>query len=210
MQITCQNCSQELTLPDDKVPAGSFAVTCPSCKKRIEVNPEPVEPAVAAAAEPVEEVRFEPVPPVREHDKELFDNLYPVAGVVNLAGRPVQHLEDGLALLGINEVHHFDDMEAATEAMLESDFSMLLVLLDKATAPPFEPLEALYSLPLSVRRGVFVALLADNVRSLDGQTAFYLQVNCLISTQELPKSPAYLRQALTFHLRHYRFWGVRE
>ncbi len=208
MQITCQNCTQELSLADDKVPAGSFAVTCPSCKKRIEVNASPAAPAAAEA--PAEEVRFEPVPAVREHDKELVDSLYPVAGVVNLAGRPAQPLEAGLALLGINEVHHFDDMEAAAEAMLESDFSILLVILDKATAPPCEPLEALYSLPMAVRRDVFVALLADNVRSLDGQTAFYLQVNCLISLQELPKFPTYLRQALLYHLRHYRHWGVRE
>ena len=209
MQITCQHCRQELSLADDKVPAGSFAVTCPSCKNRIEVNPAPAAPEPASGPPP-EEIRFEPVPEVRDHDKGLVDALYPVAGVVNLAARPVQPLEAGLALLGIDEVHHFDDMESAAEAMLESDFSILLVVLDRATAPPCDPLEALYGLPLTVRRDVFVALLADNVRSLDGQTAFYLQVNCLISTQELPKFPAYLRQALIFHLRHYRYWGVRE
>lgn len=233
MQITCTGCHRQLNLPDAKVPAQPFALTCPACKSRIHVNPAalapraaPAAPAPAAAAgeaaaaagqpaagtagEPAGAAQdFEPLPPVRDLDKDLLAALYPIAAVVRLAPVPTERLEAGLRLLGMDEVRHYDSVAAAAEEMLDIDFAILLVVTDRATAPPCEPLKPLYDLPLSVRRGTFVALVADNVRSLDGQTAFYLQVNCLINAQETAKFPLYLQRALLFHLRHYRHWGVR-
>ncbi len=156
------------------------------------------------------EVAFERLPPMRELDRELLASISPLAAVVRLAAVSVEGYEAGLRLLGIEEVHHFDDLAAAGEALLESDFAVLLILLDRASAPPCEPLRPLYGLPLDVRRRTLVALVADNVRSLDGQTAFYLQVDCLINGREIAKLPVHLQRALLFHLRLYRFWGVRE
>ena len=207
MQITCTGCRRQLNLPDEKVPAQPFALTCPACKSRIHVDPAAARQADPSPPAPAGD--FEPLPPIRDLDKELLGRLFPVAGVVRLGGAPAERFAEGLRLLGMEEVRHYGDLAAATEEMLDVDFAVLLILTDKATAPPCEPLKPLYELPLSVRRGTFVALAADNVRSLDGQTAFYLQVNCLINAQDPAKFPVHLQRALLFHLRHYRHWGVR-
>ena len=215
MQITCDHCQRQISLPDEKVPTGPFALTCPGCRERIQVDPTRTDatPAEATAAARVD---FEPLPAVRELDKELLGALYPVAAVVRLTADgeatagDADAFEAGLRLLGMEDVRHYDDMAAAAEAMLESDFSVMLIVMDKATAPPCEPLEPLYQVPAAVRRNTFVALTAGNVRSLDGQTAFYLQVNCLLSSREIAKFPGYLQHALVFHLRRYRFWGAQE
>jgi hypothetical protein len=210
MQITCTGCRRQLNLPDEKVPAQPFALTCPACKTKIHVNPSALSAAAPGAAAPGAAAQeFEPLPPVRDLDKELFGELHRIAAVVRLAAVPVERFEAGLRLLGMEEVRHYDSLAAATEEMLDVDFAVLLLVMDRATAPPCEPLKPLYDLPLSVRRGTFVALAADNVRSLDGQTAFYLQVNCLINSQEPARIPGQLLRALLFHLRHYRHWGVR-
>ena len=234
MQITCTGCRRQLNLPDEKVPAKPFALTCPACKSRIHVDPAapqtpgpPAPPAGAGSAAPAPagagtetsspvagasqagSADFEPLPPLRDLDKELLGEIYPVSAIACLTAAPAGRFEAGLRLLGMQEVRHYDNLAAATEEMLDIDFAVLLILMDRATAPPCEPLQPLYELPLSVRRGTFVALVADNVRSLDGQTAFYLQVNCLINAQETAKFPAQLQRALVFHLRHYRHWGVR-
>jgi hypothetical protein len=81
-----------------------------------------------------------------------------------------------------------------------------LIWMDKAAPPPCKPLEPLHKLPMDVRRRTFIVLMADNVRSLDGQVAFYLQVNCLVNSQEIPRLPSLLRRALLHHLRLYRAW----
>lgn len=147
---------------------------------------------------------------MREFDQSLLDGLYPVAAVVALGAAAPQPFETALRHLGMKEVYHFSDLASAAEDLLENDFSILVILLDRATAPPCEPLKPLYELPLSKRRDTFVILVADNVRSLDGQTAFYLQLNCLVATQEIARFPLHVQRALLFHLRHTRYWGIRS
>lgn len=232
MQITCTGCRRQLNLPDEKVPSQPFALTCPACKSRIHVDPSapaaaktaapspsPAPAAGAGEGEPAPKAGgasptaggaadFEPLPPIRDLDKELLAELYPIAALVRLGAAAPERFEAGLRLLGMEEVRHYSDLAAATDEMLDIDFAIVLILTDRATPPPCEPLKPLYDLPLSVRRDTFVALVADNVRSLDGQTAFYLQVNCLINAQDTTKFPVHLQRALLFHLRHYRHWGV--
>ena len=58
--------------------------------------------------------------------------------------------------------------------------------------------------------GTFVVLMAGNLKSLDGQTAFYLQMNCLVNSQETARIPVNIQRALLFHLRHYRYWHLQE
>lgn len=241
MLITCEHCTRQLNLPDEKVPAHAFALNCPNCQGRIEVDPtatpaapEPVapapvqEPLVAppaasaqmAAPAPAEQppaqqpasgnAAFEPLLPMRDLERDLLAHLYPMAGIVNLTGGADQHIEQALKMLNMNEVMRFTESEAAAEAMKEIELSILVVLVDKAAAPPFPPLEPIQKLPLDLRRGTFVALMANNVKSLDGQTAFYLQVNCLINAQEVSRIPISLQRALLFHLRHYRHWHVER
>lgn len=234
MLIVCEHCQRQLNLPDEKIPSHRFALTCPGCKGRMEVDPEEASAAPAPAPAPAGEEaageeaaaapsstasgaddggaggrKFMPLPPLRELDRELLDHLPRLAGIANPTGGPTAHLEAGLKLLEMDEVRVFDTIEAATEAMLETDLSVLLVVLERATAPPCAPLAPIQRLPLPARRKTFVALMAPNVRNLDGQTAFYLQVNCLLSTQDIPRFPADLHRALVFHLRHYRFWGIQ-
>ncbi|HEX9734739.1 MAG TPA: zinc-ribbon domain-containing protein [Thermoanaerobaculia bacterium] len=210
MKITCSHCQRTLSLPDEKVPARPFAVTCPGCQARVQVDPSPPPAAAAAAADPAGEVTFEPLPPIRELDKELFDSLYPAAALVLMTPASAAPYEKGLRLLGMEEIHRFDDLAEAAEALRDGDFAVMLIVTDRAVAPPCPPLDPLYAVPAAVRRRTFTALAAGNVRSLDGQTAFYLRVHCLLSTRELAKFPAYLRQAFIYHLRRYRYWGVRE
>lgn len=232
MQITCSHCQRNLNLPDEKIPAQAFALTCPGCQNRIQVDPakaaeSPVTPAAPVAPDPAAvasatpapatpapttggEIQFESLLTMRDPDKDLFDSIYPAAAVVALGSAAPQPFEAGLRHLGMKEVYHFSDLPTATRELLEHDFSILVILFDRATAPPFEPLKPLYELPLSTRRDTFVVLVADNVRSLDGQTAFYLQLNCLVATQEIARFPLHVQRALLFHLRHYRHWGIRD
>lgn len=223
MQITCSHCQRELNLPDEKVPAQAFALTCPGCQNRIQVDPTepaaefsavpaaldaPVPAALDAAPGTGGEVQFEPLLAMRDPDKDLLDGIYPVAAVVALGAAAAPPFEAGLRHLGMKDVYHFSDLSTATQELLEHNFSILVILIDRATAPPFEPLKPLYELPLSIRRDTFVVLVADNVRSLDGQTAFYLQLNCLVATQEIALFPQHVQRALLFHLRHYQYWGI--
>ncbi len=204
MIITCNHCNRQLTLPDEKVPSQPFALTCPGCKGRIQVDPTrtEVEPETLAAGE----VSFEPLTQLREYEKALFSRLFPAGIVANLASGPADHLVEALTYVGMEEVELETDLESVAETMTEAQIAILLIALDKATAPPCEPLQPIQRLPLEVRRRTFVGLVAPNLRSLDGQTAFYLQMNFLLNAGEVSKIPKNIQRALLFHLRHYRYW----
>lgn len=202
MLITCTHCSRQLNLADEKVPNRAFALTCPGCKGRIEVDPT----KDSADAEPEILPDFDPLPPLRPVDKTLLSALYPVAVLANLTENPSDTVITGLKLIGMQEVQEFKDLDAVVDLMADSEVAVLLIWMDKAQAPPCEPLSPIHRLPLSRRRRTFVALMAENVRSLDGQVAFYLQVNCLLASGELRPFPRDLQRALVHHLRLYQYW----
>lgn len=143
-------------------------------------------------------------------DQQLLDRASPLALVVSLGLPPAPELTELLQAVGMEEVRHFTDLAEACEEAAEADVGVLLLRVEKAAAPPFEALLPVYKLPAEIRRRVFVALLAENVRSLDGQAAFYLQVNCVLSAQEMESFPLKLRRALLHHLRLYRYWAADE
>ena len=180
-------------------------------------------PAAAAATEPVwspsgshrqrsphDTGSLTRITPLSPADQQLLDHSPPIALVVSLGLPPAPELTELLQLIGMEEVRHLTDLGAACDEALESEVGILLVRVDKAAAPPFEALAPIYKLPAEIRRKVFVALLAENVRSLDGQAAFYLRVNCVLSSQEMESFPLKLRRALLHHLRLYRFWNAEE
>jgi len=226
MLITCTHCSRQLTLADDKIPAGPFALTCPLCKNRFSVDPTsgPAEPSPgpqppapepppepsAPQPPPASAEEFDPLPALHPTDQRLLDSLYPAAVIANLTAGPTHPLEAALRFLGMREIQHFQNLADAVEMIAESEIAILLIRVERAPAPPCPPLEALYRTPLDVRRRTFVVLVADNVRTLDGQVAFFLQVNCLISSQDLAGLPRHLRRAMLFHLRLYRHWGAED
>lgn len=151
--------------------------------------------------------RLTPLSPAEE---QLLEHFPPIALVASLGLPPAPELTEMLQAIGMEEVRYFTDLQAACDEILEAEAGILLLRVDKAAPPPFEALRPVYRLPAEVRRRVFVALLADNVRSLDGQAAFYLQINCVLSSQEMESFPLKLRRALLFHLRHYRHWAGEE
>ena len=42
MQIICAGCDRPINIPDEKLPKGkAFMVTCPACKTKVRVDPQP-------------------------------------------------------------------------------------------------------------------------------------------------------------------------
>lgn len=223
MLITCTNCQKALNLADDKIPSRPFVLSCPSCNHRQQVDPAnlPTSGVQASAAsqdngaEEVEEIDpgpdgFVPMPALRPQDVALLGELHPDGLIVNLTQGPAYQLTACMRLLGIQQVQHFTDLETACETMTETEVGVLLIVMDKASAPPCPPLAPLHKLPMDIRRRTFVALMAENVRSLDGQVAFFLQVNCLVNHQEMSRLPVLIRRALLHHMRLYRSWSDEE
>ncbi|MEM1176793.1 MAG: zinc-ribbon domain-containing protein [Acidobacteriota bacterium] len=230
MRIVCDQCSQPLDLPDDKIPQQRFSITCPTCHHKIVVDPPTAPPAAAptptpapAAPEPAAAPPANveppapaepqdppgPLPPLRGVDRELVESIPQSAIIVHHEIESDARLEQALRQLDMREIHHLPSVSEACEFVQENEVALLVVRLNKVPAPPCPPLEPVYKLPFDLRRKTFVAVIAENVKTLDGQVAFYLQVNCLIQAAE-PSIAGKLRRALVHHLRLYRHWHTED
>ncbi len=222
MKVTCEHCSKALTLADDKAPARPFQLTCPACHKNFVVAADRVaadrESAPAAAQAPAKgggrdtdapaAADAGEMPKLRPAEKELLSSIVPEAFVADLGQSPPGSLTAELERLGMEEVRHFTSLDDALDVLSDTGAGILVVRMDKASAPPCVPLEPLERLSYAERRRTFVVLVADNVKSLDGQVAFYLQVNCLINAQDAGRFAPLVRRALLHHLRLYRHWKI--
>ena len=235
MRIDCETCGKAMQVPDEKVPDRVFSLTCPGCQNKITVDPtqnqeDAVAPAPAAAppADPTPAAPPTAAPPtaapaaasldstgahavgglraLRSNEVELLEQITPLALVVDVDVQPEESIDTQLKLAGMKEIHHLASLAEAVERAEELEAGMLVIRMKSAPAPPCEPLEPLYRMPTRARRRTFTVLMADNVRTLDGQVAFYLQANCLINAQETAGMAVALRRALLFHLKHYRHW----
>ena len=151
MRVTCQHCAKALTIADDKAPAHPFQLTCPACKKSFVVNPvAPQEdqpndvpqgekrnvdtPAPAAVGK---------LPRLRPAERDLLASIVPVAYIVDLAQSPPQNLAADLERLGMEEVRRFESLDDALETLSDTGAGILVICMDKASAPPCAPLRPL-------------------------------------------------------------------
>jgi hypothetical protein len=65
-------------------------------------------------------------------------------------------------------------------------------------------LRALGSMPMSVRRYIFVLLVGENVKTLDNATAFSRSVNAVINVNDLGQLATILRRAVADNDQFYR------
>ncbi len=217
MRVTCQHCGKALSISDDKAPPRPFQLTCPGCQQRFvvaadrvaadRVETESDPPAAPEAPAPAESAEL---PKLRRADRELLASMVPEAFIVDLGQSPLSSLAGDLERLGMESVRHFTSLEEALEVLADTGAGILVIRMDRASAPPCEPLEPLESLGYAERRRIFVVLVADNVKSLDGQVAFFLQVNCLVNSRDAPRFGNLVRRALLHDLRLYRHWPAES
>ncbi len=210
MRVDCTHCGKVINIPPQKVPDRAFAFACPACQGRITVEPASGSGGDAASADPPsgDDATILPVPSLKSHERQLMSSLAPLAYVVELGCSTDPALDADLEALGMQEILRFGDLESAVQSLLETEVGILVIAVPKAAAPPFEPLQPLATIPSRMRRRTFVVLTAGNVTSLDGQVAFFLQVNCLINSNEIGRRRSHLQRALLHHLKLYQHWTI--
>lgn len=216
MRFTCSSCGKPIVVADEKVPAKPFTVSCPACKTRQTLQPPtpaatpavPAAPPAAPVAARSKAPATEELPALRDADSALLAALEREAYLVELSSRPDDAAVAALKSLGTDRVQRFENVEAAIQAHAETPAGILLIRFDKLSAPPVAELAPLATIPPNIRRHTFVAVEAENVRSLDGQVAFLLQVNCLLASGDAAQMPLLLRRAVLHHLRLYRHWDA--
>jgi len=187
IKITCSNCHKPLSLDESKLPQKEVTFPCPACKAKIVVDGRNVQaaPAPEAAAPAHHE----------DHENEFGDKAL-------IVGADDPALRQAVKLVGFLPVHQAEAPRARDYFMQEFP-QVVIIHPAQATPPPLEAMSAIISLVPADRRKSFFILVADGLRTLDGNAAFLYGVNLVVAKKDLAQFPQIYREAITSHERFY-------
>jgi len=198
IKIVCTNCSKPLSLDETKLPPNKEVVfPCPVCKTKLTVDRRNLE-GNAGAATPE-------APPAPQHDPRHEghtddDDGFGAKALIVGADTPL--LRQAVKLIGFMPVVMQTPQQARDYYMQEFP---AVVILNPAqlTPPPLQEFAPIISLTPVDRRKTFLVLVADGLRTLDGNAAFLYGVNLVVAAKDLAQFPQIYRDAHTYHERLY-------
>lgn len=98
--------------------------------------------------------------------------------------------------------------EDAVERLRRDTFEVAVIdeQFQGGSALDNEVLQALQTMPMSMRRYMFVALLGRAYKTFDNMLAFSRSVNVVVNLNDLPHLPAILRKGITENNEFYRIF----
>jgi hypothetical protein len=195
IRITCNHCQKPLSLDETKLPMREVTFPCPVCKAKLTVDRREFESAPAAEAAPQ-------VQPVSGAEHEEDDHANELGAKALMVGTDSPALRQAAKLVGYLPVFQPDAVKA--REFFNQELPHLVFLSPPQVGPPpLDSIAPIVSVVPTDRRKSFFVLVADNLRTLDGNAAFLYGVNLVVATKDLPQFPQIYRDAHAAHERLY-------
>ena len=194
IKITCTSCQKPLSLDETKLPMKEVAFPCPVCKTKLTVDRRNL-PGAAPQAPSIAPVEHHTAEDVEDHADDFGAKAY-VVGMDNPAIRQAAKLVGFLPVF-------FQTAEQARDRYLQESPQLVFISPQQITPPPLEAMQPIVGLMPAERRKTFVVLVADNLRTLDGNAAFLYGVNLVIAPKDLGTFPQIYKEAHSYHERLY-------
>lgn len=196
VKITCSSCAKQLQLDETKLPMKEVKFPCPHCKTN-----QFYDRSKLAGDASVDEV---PGAPAVVDDDDDDDYGKPKAIIV---GRDVPVVRDAVRGLGLVPLH-FAMAEEARDAYYRDYPKLVILCPQQMTPPPLAEIGPLIAVSPTDRRRGFYVLVADNLKTLDGNAAFLYGVNLVIASKDLGSFKKIYRDAYDFHTKLYEHFNT--
>ena len=208
MEITCEHCETKLNIPDEKIPKDQvIRISCPKCKNKMPFDTVKSNPGFTESnrAQESEEDSYGYGDYSEDEALGFYEEGTKLALVLDNNTEHSEKIRAAVKQLGYNYIsapntrdaigrmrfHHFD----------------LLILSDGFDGQGLENspiLNYLNHISISVRRGIFVALMGERYKTMDNMMAFAMSANVVINPKELDKLSAILKRAILDNEKFYK------
>lgn len=188
IRITCSNCHKALSLDETKIGARVVTFPCPSCKANLTVDGREHQSPPEGDGEP-EGGHHE------DHENEFGEKALIVS-----ADDPA--LRQAVKLIGFLPVFQAEAAKAREYFMQEFPH-VVIIHPAQVTPPPLDAMGPIISVVPADRRRSFFVLVAEGLRTLDGNAAFLYGVNLVVAKKDLAQFPQIYRDAHSAHERLY-------
>lgn len=201
IKITCTSCQKPLSLDETKLPPREVSFPCPVCKAKVIVDGRNYAPAAAAPA-PAPAAEAAPSQSSAADDDDHDDHENEFGSKALIVGVDHAALRQAAKLIGFLPVYH-GDLSKAREYIIQESPQVIFVHPQQITPPPLESMWPVLAITPTDRRKSFIILVADGLRTLDGNAAFLYGVNLVVATKDLPQFPQIYKDAFAYHERLY-------
>lgn len=188
-----------------------MTVSCPGCREKILIEKaQLLKEAAAEVPSPLADSPAEPEAALSGATHATDPRLPPnfsmpsecrlPPGILVGEGPKAARFERELVVYGSHFTHAND---LTSIPLMEEVPPLLAVLVDSAAAAPLPMLEPLAQLPPAQRRRTYVVLVADNLKSLDGQQAFRYEVDLTVAAEDLDVAAQLVFLGLSHHEKIY-------
>jgi predicted RNA-binding Zn-ribbon protein involved in translation (DUF1610 family) len=197
IKIICTSCQKPLSLDETKLPMKEVSFPCPVCKTKLVVDRRKFtgeQPNPAATATPSMS-QGDGDEPDDDHENEFGAKAF-IIGSDNPAIRQAAKLVGYLPV-------HYATAEQARERFTQDPPQVVIMNPAQITPPPLEAMQAMINVVPTDRRKSFFVLVAENLRTLDGNAAFLYGVNLVVAPKDLGTFPQIFKDAYAYHERLY-------
>lgn len=187
IKIVCTSCQKPLSLDETKLPMKEVTFPCPVCKTKLIVDRRKLESPAGAGVPAEAESAVE---------EEGFGAKALIVGNDNPAIRQAAKLVGFMPL-------HMPTAQQARDYYMQEFPPMVMLNPGQLGSPPLESMQPIIALTPTDRRKSFFVLVADNLRTLDGNAAFLYGVNLIVAAKDLGSFAQIYRDAFAFHERLY-------
>jgi hypothetical protein len=195
IKIVCSSCQKPLSLDETKLPMKEVVFPCPVCKTKLTVDRRNLEAAGDVPADAAAGSAPQPTEAHHEDDDHFGSRAF-------IVGTDHPALRQAAKLIGFMPVT-FATAAEAREIFMQEFPQVVMISPSPLTAPPLEGMQPIISLMPSDRRKSFFILIADGLRTLDGNAAFLYGVNLVVAPKDIGSFPQIYRDAHLYHERLY-------
>lgn len=203
MEVTCNHCKKTLRIPDEKVPQNQVVqIACPACKHKITLDTR--QPEASTAQTPAEETVES-----SGYGDDTSLGFYEEGTRLALVLDSDEARKDIVRAAVEDHGFRFVTTQGTRDAIGKMRFHVfdLIVLADGFDAQPLEQSPIINSLnhsPMPVRRKIFLALVGDQLQTMDNMMAFAMSANLVVHSSDTEKLSAILKKALAENERFYK------
>ncbi len=207
MQVQCTSCQKQINIPDEKVPKDqAFTLTCPQCQNKVRVDQhlKPREPEPPPEEDIVDTFTF-----VASEDFEE-DEILEIYEEGDKVALLLDHTNEEFWITTLSDLEYkLQSAKSPEHAVHKLKFTQfdLVILHEEFGQIPFREnpvYHYLIDLPMSQRRGIFLALVGKEFRSGNNMEAFALSVNLVINEKDFEKAAILLKKTINDNDMFYR------
>jgi CheY-like chemotaxis protein len=212
MEINCESCGTRLNIPEKKIPEGQVVTaSCPKCKNKLTFE-KPKQASDSRPAPDENETMSAEQASAYDYGEddsnlEIFEEGTKLAIVMENRPELIEKMKKAVKSLGFQFVSAANTREAVSKMRLHHfDLAILSDRFDDVELSQSPILHYLNRLSMSFRRKMFVTLVGEGFKTMDGMMAFAMSSNLVVNLKDLDKLGSILKRTLGENQKFYKIF----